>query len=204
MFTPSVLDGVSSHAQLARPLGDRQAFALPLDPIREATVPVLLEGIRPSTVIRRVALCILNTIQRKAVWGWSHISVEVDKLTPAWVYNKSLRSVAFKQLGVRIVATLNHACPNAVFPAFVQAMRRAGFCYGRAILAATRLRSRLQMIPAYSVELAARASAQPPLSTVRGVPRGLWHLFNDGQASKDAARQVNDWSPHKGHPIMVF
>ncbi len=204
MLFPVALDGVSTDAQLARPLGDRQAFTAPLNPVRQGAVAILLEGVRPLAIAWRVSLRVIDAVNRVAVRSWSHVGVEVGEVSPAVVHGQSFAAVARKQYGGRIAAALNHARPNAVFAALVEAVLRAGRRHQFAVQAAARLCSGLQMVSSHARVFTALASAQPPLHAMSGVPRGLRHLFYDGQASKDASRQVNDWSAHKRQTITKY
>lgn len=205
MSIPAMLHSVSAHAQLARPAGDCQPLAVPLNPVGRLSVGVLLNVVCPSTVVRGVPFRVINAIKGMLRWACSHVNIEVWKLTPAIRDDQAFGSVAFKEHVIWVRAALQHARPNAVFAAFIETMFGGSLKDRFPLRAPARDGSAsFEVIPSHLARVPAETLTQPPLDAMACIPRRLRHLFHDGQASKHAARQVNDRSSHTGHSIMFF
>jgi hypothetical protein len=195
-----MLNGISTDAEFSRPLGDRQAFAIPFDESGQSSVSVLLDVIGPSAILRTVTLGILDAIDR-VLWRWSrtHVSEEVLESTPSVRNGKAFCAVSLKQQTVRITAALNDMRPDVVLLRVPHSVCFGRGDYGLAIRAATRFLSGVQSIAPGNYRFAARAQAFPErlLRCVRSVG-----AFNHGQLTVCMAGPVYNWASHTDKSIM--
>jgi len=197
MSVPAMLDRVSSDAQLARPLGDGQAFAVPFNPMGQRSILVLLKAVRPSAVSRHISQRVIDAIERVAIWTRSHVGEKVhERCAPAWSDNQSLRAIAVEQLRIRVVAALEHALPDPVFAAFVHAVPRVRPADGFAVFTAARRLARMQRIAPHDASRAAFAPAFPKGLLV-AVPSRSGCASDDRQTTVNLACSIDDWSSHK-------
>ncbi len=203
MLTPATFDRISGDAQFARPFGDCQAFAVPVDEVRKGPIAVLFEGVGPAAIARRVAERVVDAVNRVTVWARPHVGVEVFELQPTWIDHQAFRSVAFEHLRVRVFAALKHARPDAVFTRLVESVLGAGRSDRFSALASARFRAAFQvMAPALGGFPAFAAAFPPDLSAV--VPVRRRRSADHSQSFEYTPGQVDYWSAHTGHSITFL
>lgn len=82
---------------------------------RLSPIALLLTARGPTAIIRKVALVVVNAINRMTCWTRTHISFEVCKtMKPAFAYRDATTSVVFKLFRSRIQASALHSLPHVV------------------------------------------------------------------------------------------
>jgi hypothetical protein len=198
-----MLDGVPSHAQFACPLGDCQALAVPLNPMRQPSIAILLERIGPSAILGRIALAVVDAIngvtRRRAR---PHVFVKpCEGLTPSRGHCQTESAVTGKRRRSWIAASLNDVRPDVVFAASIHAV--FAICSLNDFLrqASTRLLAPFQVVRAHMKRLAALAATQPPDRL--GFPRWAGHSFDNEQAPKRLSGSVNDAASHISNIVSL-
>ena len=80
-----------------------------------AAVSSLLLCSSPTQIIWRIWAIVVNTFKRKPIRA-SHYQEKVRKCTDSWVYENAATPISGIITAFRIFATINHRCPDTVFP----------------------------------------------------------------------------------------
>jgi hypothetical protein len=83
-------------------------------------VPSLHASRSPPAIIWAIIPIIIDSINRQLPRTVTHISQKVLKLVPAQAYGNAATSISVIARRFRVIASLNHACPNSVRPGFTK------------------------------------------------------------------------------------
>jgi hypothetical protein len=202
MMLPTVLDGVSSDAQFSGPLGDCQLLAIPLNPVRDSSVAVLLEHVSPFAVPRKVARIVVAALKGLSRRARPHVGQERKEVIPARVEAQSASAVAWKLLMVGVRATRTKLSPRAVFLGLTQPVLGVDLRQRFAQLAAARLRAATQVAPSDAVNIAAFAATFPP--NLFRFPGWRINAPENRQSSEYVSGKVERGSAHIAHIISFW
>jgi len=106
-------------ANLSSPRPEAKGFAIERNQSCFACILALREGICPAAVVRFVVSFVVDAVDR-CLWErpGAHVFQEVEKrLSPADAYSNSSPTVVFVIAAIRVVASLLHSVPHAVYGA---------------------------------------------------------------------------------------
>ena len=121
LYCPSVLQslvqGVAVYSQLACPISQTESTPIKGQPSVTSHVSFLCLWENPRTVRGRIAFVVIdpfNSMMRR--WSGSHVSEKaLERLTPVFADNNPSPSVVSIAFVLRVMASLDHCIPSAVF-----------------------------------------------------------------------------------------
>lgn len=156
---------------------------------RSSAVSILLFHRCPSTIVFKIPLFVVDSVQSKVVRFFSHIFKKRQKISlPLLTYGNTSTSIVLIGSMKRIEATLNHRIPNFISRAatvsmFTVACRAFG----------TTSRATISQRPSGDQFYSPAGTLAFPLGS--GVPV-VWSAFNNSPFSKCVSSQINKITSH--------
>lgn len=176
------------YAKTGRPFDGWQGQPVVSQKSGTASIARLLDGCRPSTILRRVVAIGIDAVQAVIRWARSHIAQECgERFQPRVTHSDPASAVAREAVVVRIVATCLRVSPRAIFLALRSAMRtRASRCDFSTPTTATDDVSANKRSARHDGFFAAFALTAP----MRVVCAGVWCTFKNSQPTDGLTREV--------------
>jgi hypothetical protein len=115
-FLPAGLERADVNAERRRPIRDRECPAVGMRKVDiVATVSELLVSRCPSTIIFRIPLVVVDTVEfQLRAKRWLHVLKEIYEVVPGKVYENASATVVRIFWVVRTVASAHHPFPTFV------------------------------------------------------------------------------------------